>query len=84
MRNTSEPQHKTSLLVSTVKPKGAHIMTTNTYRITWTIDIEADTPEQAAARALRIQRNPDSIAVVFEVVDEATKELTTVDLHEGW
>lgn len=37
------------------------------YRVEWTIDIEAAGPEQAARRALVIQRAPDSIATVFEV-----------------
>lgn len=37
------------------------------YRVLWTIDIEADTAEEAAQRALDIQRNPESIATVFEV-----------------
>lgn len=37
------------------------------YRVTWTIDIEADSPVDAAQEALRIQRDKDSIATVFDV-----------------
>jgi hypothetical protein len=42
------------------------------FRVSWVIDIEADSAEAAAREALRIQRDPDSIATVFTVV--ATKE----------
>lgn len=37
-----------------------------TFKVRWEIDIEADTPREAAYIALQIQRNPDSIATVFE------------------
>jgi hypothetical protein len=37
------------------------------FRVTWTIDVEADSPEAAAREALRIQRKPDSTATVFDV-----------------
>jgi len=37
------------------------------YRVIWEIDIEADTPEEAAAEALAIQRDPCSFLPVFEV-----------------
>jgi hypothetical protein len=40
------------------------------YRVVWEIDIEADSPREAAAEALRIQRDPQSIATVFEVMPE--------------
>ena len=42
------------------------------FRVSWAIDIDADSAEAAAREALRIQRDPDSIATVFTVV--ATKE----------
>lgn len=40
-----------------------------TYRVRWKIDIEAETPEEAAARALIVQRNQDeaNVATVFDV-----------------
>ena len=37
------------------------------YRVAWFIDIEAASPQEAAAEARRIQLNPDSIATVFDV-----------------
>lgn len=39
------------------------------YLVTWAIDIDADGPEEAAARALIIQRDPESVALQFEVKD---------------
>ena len=39
------------------------------YRVTWTIDLEADSPEDAARKALRIQRDPNPIATCFVVID---------------
>jgi hypothetical protein len=50
------------------------------YYVSWHIDIYADTPQEAARKALEIQRNPDSTATVFEVRDEAEGRTTTVDL----
>lgn len=38
-----------------------------TFTVNWQIDIEADTPEEAARQALEIQRDPDSIALEFSV-----------------
>lgn len=38
-----------------------------TYRVVWEIDIDADTPKEAAEEALRIQRDPESIAIFFKV-----------------
>ena len=39
------------------------------YRVTWTIDLDADSPEDAARKALEIQKAPDSWATHFEVRD---------------
>ncbi len=39
------------------------------YHVTWEIEIDADTPRDAAERALEIHRNPQSIATVFTVAD---------------
>jgi hypothetical protein len=41
------------------------------YHVTWEIDLDADSPREAAERALAIHRNPESIATFFEVTDEA-------------
>jgi hypothetical protein len=37
------------------------------YLVTWTINIEAEDEAHAAQQALAIQRDPESIATVFEV-----------------
>ena len=50
------------------------------YRVTWEIDVEAETPEDAAKEALSIQRDIDSEAVVFGVTDTDTALHKTVDL----
>lgn len=39
----------------------------NTYRVCWTIDLEADSPQAAAEKALAIQRNNLSAATIFEI-----------------
>lgn len=52
------------------------------YRVKWDIDIEADSPREAAKEALSIQRDPGSEAVVFEVVDTDSGEIFTIDLLE--
>jgi hypothetical protein len=53
------------------------------YLVTWEIDIDADTPEEAARKALAIQRNPDSIATIFDVVRYDSNDMfTRVDITE--
>jgi hypothetical protein len=39
-----------------------------TFHILWEIDIEAETAEEACRKALAIQRDPQSISTVFDVV----------------
>lgn len=51
-----------------------------TYRVHWEIDLEADNLLGAAKRALEIQRNPDSIATVFDVKDPDTGIWKQIDL----
>lgn len=54
-----------------------------TYRVMWEIDIEAETKREAAEEALRIQRDPDSIATVFMVRDRVMPyETIAIDLRE--
>lgn len=56
-----------------------------TFKVRWEIDIEAETPREAAHTALQIQRNPDSIATVFEVLEPLplyNEHGTMVDLSE--
>ena len=50
-------------------------------RVRWEIDIDADSPVEAARAALAIQRRPESIATVFVVIDPKGHE-TTVDLQD--
>lgn len=40
------------------------------YRIQWEIDLEASSPQEAAREALEIHRDPESIALVFQVINE--------------
>lgn len=49
------------------------------FLVEWTIEIHADTPREAAKEALKIQRDPESIAVYFKVFDPDGDE-THVDL----
>lgn len=41
------------------------------YAVRWEIDIVASSPEEAATQALRIQRDPESVATCFEVAEVA-------------
>lgn len=55
------------------------------YRVKWEIDIDADSPQEAARAALKIQRDPSSIATVFDVRDplfdvRGAEIWTTIDL----
>lgn len=52
------------------------------YCVTWAIDVEADTPEEAAAQALMIQRDMDSTALHFTVLEHHGCEVHQIDLNE--
>lgn len=39
------------------------------YHVTWEIELYADTPEDAARQARKMQLDPDSIGDVFEVIE---------------
>lgn len=54
----------------------------NSYRVEWTMDIEADSPEEAARKALAVQRNPESIATVFDVQADDGGDAVRIDLTE--
>lgn len=61
-------------------------MTQKRFYVRWDIDIFADTPEEAARKALRIQRDPESTATYFHVaetddVGHLINALTAVDLE---
>lgn len=51
------------------------------YLVSWEIDIIANSPREAAQKALEIQRKADSMAVVFDTIDEKG-ESVRVDLLE--
>lgn len=54
-----------------------------TYYVTWEIEIDAESPREAAELALKIQRNPESTAVVFGVMEFDTEEdKVQIDLLE--
>lgn len=40
------------------------------YVVSWTIEIDADSPEQAVREARKVMLDPQSLATVFHVVDE--------------
>lgn len=50
------------------------------FKVTWVIDVEADSAKEAAEQALKIHRDPASIATVFYVQDE-NGNTATVDLN---
>jgi hypothetical protein len=55
------------------------------YLVTWSIEVEADTPEAAAKQAREIQLDPESIAVHFLVeAAESESEAKSVDLLDSW
>lgn len=54
-----------------------------TYTILWEIsEIDAGSPREAAEIALEIQRNPESIATLFTVVDQETNERYEIDFYD--
>jgi len=48
------------------------------FYIVWTINVSAESPKEAAKEALRIQRDVNSIATVFDVFNEG--KMTHIDL----
>ncbi|MEI8120448.1 MAG: hypothetical protein WCI20_00235 [bacterium] len=50
-------------------------------RVCWEIDVDARTPMEAARKALAIQRDPASIATVFDV--QYRGKMVRVDLSDG-
>ena len=54
------------------------------YRVTWVIDVSAESPEDAARKALEIQRDVESTALVFKIREIGISKLagmTVVDLQ---
>ena len=50
-------------------------------RVCWEIDVDARTPKEAARKTLAIQRDPESIATVFDV--QYREKMVRVDLTEN-
>lgn len=52
------------------------------YLITWTVEIDAESFEDAALQALGIQRDPLSIATCFKVQSLVTGETKHLDVED--
>ena len=50
------------------------------YTVHWEIDLDAETPYEAAQRALEIQRDPQSIATMF-IVEERGGRAVKIDFN---
>lgn len=59
---------------------GKSLMRVQTYRVTWSIDVDAETAEDAARQASEIQLDRESIASVFDVVEPSGNHVT-IDLQ---
>lgn len=58
----------------------------NEYRVSWHIDVDAESPTEAAKVALQIQRDPESSATIFEVSGpegDSIHVLTEAEVPEG-
>jgi hypothetical protein len=54
------------------------------FQITWTIEVEADTPLAAAREALRCQRDPYNMATEFEVTYANEGRVVTEEIDLGY
>ena len=52
------------------------------YLITWTIEIEADSPLEAVQEARKIQLDPESISTIFSAEDDEGSDPWTIDLND--
>lgn len=52
------------------------------YLVQWRIQVDADSPEDAARDAWAAIRREGSVANVFDVTDVSTYDVTVVDLDE--
>jgi len=43
------------------------------YLVTWEMEFDAETPEEAARQALTVHRDPESLATVFTVLEIANE-----------
>ena len=56
-----------------------------TYTVIWQIEVDAETPQDAASEALKIQRDNESMATVFDVREFGSTSATKyqADLLDG-
>ena len=52
------------------------------YQVSWHIDILANSPREAAEKALVIQKQRYSYATIFNVNEEGCHEFVAIDLDE--
>lgn len=53
------------------------------YHIQWEIDLDANSPREAAERAMRLLRLPFTTATVFDVIEhDSDGESVRIDLEE--
>ncbi len=52
------------------------------YHVNWEIELTAENHADAARLALKIQRDPSSLATVFKVIGEGDEDQTDIDLAE--
>ena len=52
------------------------------YRVTWIMELDATSPEDAAKEALAIHRDPDSLATCFDIEDLSTGKHRFIDALE--
>ncbi len=52
------------------------------YEVRWIIDIEANSPKDAAKEALEIQRDNGSEAIYFTVTEQVTGNKVDIDLRK--
>jgi len=50
------------------------------FRVMWGMEIDAPSPAHAAHEALKVQRDPNSIATVFAIENMDTEEQYMVDV----
>lgn len=55
------------------------------YKVVWTIEIDAENIKEAAIIANEIQKDPDSVATTYEIIDEDNnKSIITLSEDEKY
>lgn len=62
------PRERETIMANTAEALGS--LPTSEYTVEWSINLDAETPVDAARQALGIQRDPGGIATVFRVWDQ--------------